>query len=44
MALEGETRSIKVNGVPINNLRYADATAVKAHNVDEVPYRRHISK
>lgn len=36
MALESETRGIKVNGIPINNIRYADDTAILANNLEDL--------
>lgn len=35
-ALEGETAGIKVNGIPINNIRYADDTIIIAENIDDL--------
>lgn len=35
-ALEGETAGIKVNGIPINNIRYADDTIIMAENIEDL--------
>lgn len=36
LALGNETRGIKVNGISINNLRYADDTAILADNIQDL--------
>jgi len=36
MALEGESREIKINGSPINNIRYADDTAMLAATLEDL--------
>lgn len=36
MALEGESGGIKINGVPINNIRYADDTAILAPTLEDL--------
>ncbi|RZF44527.1 hypothetical protein LSTR_LSTR002300 [Laodelphax striatellus] len=35
-ALEEETGGIKINGIPINNLRYADDTVLLAENIEDL--------
>jgi len=36
MALEGESRGIKINGSSINNIRYADDTAILAPTLEDL--------
>jgi len=36
MALEGESRGININGSPINNIRYADDTAILAPTLEDL--------
>ncbi|XP_071653567.1 uncharacterized protein [Temnothorax longispinosus] len=36
LALEEQAAGIKVNGIPINNLRYADDTAILAENIQDL--------
>lgn len=35
-ALEEETAGIKINGIPVNNIRYADDTIIIAENIDDL--------
>lgn len=36
LALEDNPMGIKINGIPINNLRYADDTAILADNIEDL--------
>ena len=36
LALENIRKGIKINGIPINNLRYADDTAILAENIENL--------
>ncbi|KAF2898512.1 hypothetical protein ILUMI_07664 [Ignelater luminosus] len=36
IALHDQTRGIKINGIPINSIRYADDTAILAGNIEDL--------